>query len=217
MYIEYACYNYALSDEELKHNFTLAIKLGIKNIATFHMHLPAIKALTEELSLNISCPIDYPYGMSDSKTRSTAINAAAKAGATCVDIMVPAKFISNRKYDKLRDDIKNNLTICQENNLVARYILEYRVFNHETLAKTCQILKTLGIEYIFPASGHMIDDINDNLIAAKYLMAKSDIKVITNGNIWTAKHSDNIKLADIYGIRLHHVPSLELFLKNNSY
>jgi deoxyribose-phosphate aldolase len=217
MYIEYACYNYSLSDEELKHNFTLAIKLGIKNISAFHMHLPAIKALTEEPSLNISCPIDYPYGMSDSKTRSTAINAAAKAGATCVDIMVPAKFISNRKYDKLRDDIKNNLTICQENNLLARYVLEYRVFNHETLAKTCQILKTLGIEYIFPASGHMIDDINDNLIAAKYLMAKSGIKVITNGNIWTEKHSDNIKLADIYGIRLHHVPSLELFLKNNSY
>jgi deoxyribose-phosphate aldolase len=146
-----------------------------------------------------------------------SIATAAKAGATGVDIMVPAKFISNRKYDKLRDDIKNNMLACQENNLSVRYILEYRVFNHETLAKTCQIFKTLGIDYVFPSTGHMIDDIHDNLIASKYLMAKSQIKTIANGNIWTEKHAESVKLADIYGVRLHHIPSLELFLKNHSY
>jgi deoxyribose-phosphate aldolase len=214
MYLEYACYDYSLSDEELKNNISQAIKLGVKNISVHYLHLPILKSILGEMPINISCPIDYPYGLSDPKIRLMSIASAAKNGATIVDMVIPAKCISNRKYDKLRDDIKNNLTFCQENNLIIRYILEYRVFNHETLAKTCQILKTLGIDCAIPSTGHMIDDINDNLIAAKYLMAKSQINIITNGNIWSQKHIDSIKGSGVYGARFHYLPALELFLQN---
>lgn len=214
MYIEYACYDYSLSDEEIKNNFTVALKLGVKNISVHYIHLPIIKNLISEMPVGVSCPVDYPYGLSDPKIRLMGIANAAKNGATTIDMVMPAKYIANRKYDKLRDDIKTNLVMCQENNLILRYILEYRVFNHETLAKTCQILKTLGIEYVLPATGHMIDDINDNLIASKYLMAKSQIKTICNGNIWTEKHVQSVKSSDIHGIRIHHIPALELFLQN---
>lgn len=214
MHIEYACYDYSLSDEEIKQNIAAAIRLGVKNIAIHTAHLPVIKNIVTELPINISSPVDYPYGLSDAKIRLMGIANAAKNGANTIDMVIPAKYITNRKYDKLRDDIKTNLTMCQENNLILRYILEYRVFNHETLAKTCQIIKTLGIEYILPATGHMIDDINDNLIASKYLMAKSHINTICNGNIWTEKHVQSIKTSDVYGVRLHYIPSLELFLQN---
>lgn len=214
MYIEYACYDYSLSDEELKYNFTQAIKLGVKNISVHYPYLPILKNIVSEMPINISCPIDYPYGLSDMKIRLMGIANAAKNGSATIDLVAPAKFIANRKYDKLRDDIRTCFMLCQENNLILRYMLEYRVFNHETLAKTCQILKNLGIEYVIPATGQMIDDINDNLIACKYLMAKSEIKIITNGNIWTQKHVEAIKTSKIYGARFHYLPSLELFLQN---
>jgi len=216
MYIEYACYDHSLSDDEVKQNISEAINFGIKNIAIHYTYIPLIKPLIyqSEPSIILSSPIDYPYGLSDSKTRILAIENAAKAGASVIDITVPSKYISNRKYDKLRDDIKNNILICQKNNLIPRYILEYRVFNHETLAKTCQILKSLGVEYILPSTGHMIDNINDNLIACKYLMAKSGINIICNGNIWTNKQADTVRSSEVYGARLHHLPSIELFTKN---
>lgn len=214
MYLEYACYDYSLSDEELKTNITQAIKLGVKNISVHYLHLPILKNIFSEMPINVSCPIDYPYGMSDSKIRLMSIGNAAKNGATIADVVVPAKFIINRKYDKLREDIKTNLAFCQENNMVIRYILEYRVFNHETLAKTCQILKTLGVDCAIPATGQMIDDINDNLIAAKYLMAKSQINIIANGNIWSKRHIESIKASGVYGARFHYIPALELFLQN---
>ena len=217
MYIEYACYDYSLSDDEIKNNINSAIKMGAENIGLFYSGSSSfIKSILDDHpNVKLSCPIDYPYGLSDSKSRLFITSQLVKSGLHTLDLVVPAKFIANRKYDKLRDDIKNNLLICQENNINLRYILEYRVFNHETLAKTCQIFKSLGIEYVLPSTGHMIDDINDNLIAAKYLNTKSEIKVICNGNIWTNKQVENLKNSGVYGVRLHYLSSLEFFVKNN--
>jgi deoxyribose-phosphate aldolase len=216
MHIEYACYDYSLSDEEIKNNVALAIQLGIKHIGLHYINISLIKNLIEEHSLSISSPLDYPYGLLDSKNRLSVISSAIKSGAKTIDMVAPSKFISNRKYDKLRDDIKNSLILCQENDVDLRYILEYRVFNHETLAKTCQIFKSLGIQYILPATGHMLDDISDNIIACKYLSAKSKIQTICNGNIWTEKQAEILRSSNIYGTRLHHISSIALFLKNNT-
>jgi deoxyribose-phosphate aldolase len=216
MYIEYACYDYSLSDDEIKNNINSAIKMGAENIALFYSGSTTFikSVLDDHPNVKISCPVDYPYGLLDSKSRLFVVSQLAKSGVNSIDLVVPAKFIANRKYDKLRDDIKNNLLVCQENNINLRYILEYRVFNHETLAKTCQILKGLGIEYVFPSTGHMIDDINDNIIAAKYLHTKSEIKVICNGNMWVPKHVDNLKNSGVYGVRAHYLSSLDFFIKN---
>ena len=216
MYIEYACYDYSLSDEDIKNNVALAIQLGIKHIGLHYINIPLIKGLTEEHSLTVSAPLDYPYGLLDPKSRLSIIGSAIKSGAKTIDLVAPSKFIANRKYDKLRDDIKNSLALCQKNNVDLRYILEYRVFNHETLAKTCQIFKSLGVQCVLPATGHMLDDISDNMIACKYLSAKSKIQTICNGNIWTEKQAEILRLSNIYGARLHHISSVALFLKNNT-
>jgi deoxyribose-phosphate aldolase len=216
MHIEYACYDYSLSDDEIKTNILNIIQLGIKDIATHYSNLNALKVLAKDHDVKFACPIDYPYGLSDSKSRLFLVNQAIKNGASTLDVVIPAKPIVNRKYDKLRDDIKSITEICNQDNINIRYMLEYRVFNHETLAKACQILKGLGISTILPSTGHLIDDINDNIIAAKYLSGKSGISVICNGNIWTIKQAENVKNSKVYGVRLHYLASLELFNKNKS-
>jgi hypothetical protein len=75
---------------------------------------------------------------------------------------------------------------------------------------------TMGISTILPSTGQLIDDINDNIIAAKYLASKSGVSVICNGNIWTKKQVENIQNSKTHGIRLHYLASLELFLKNKT-
>lgn len=216
MYTEYVCYDYSLSDKELKHNISSATKLGIKNIGLHYVNANLIKPIVSnaDSQISLSSPIDFPYGISDSRNRLMQINTAIKSGINTIDIVAPSKFIANRKYDKLRDDIQNNTLLCKEHNVNIRYILEYRVFNHETLAKTCQILKELGIDQIIPSTGMMLDDINDNIIASKYLATKSGINVICNGNIWQDKQVKSVIAANIYGIRIHHIPVIEILYKN---
>ncbi len=216
MQIQYACYDYILPEEEIKKNITNALKLGIKNISTYSYSLSSIRSLISN-DIDLSVPVDFPYGISDSKIRNFSINQLSKIeNVKTIDLAAPAKILVNRKYDKFRDDVKSNLDICNENNIKLRYVLEYRIFSHEILAKVCQILYSLGIKEVFPSTGQMLDDINDNIIATKYLSSKSEIKVISNGNIWNLTQIDNIKNSSIYGIRFHNINSLELFLKNNA-
>jgi deoxyribose-phosphate aldolase len=214
MYIEYACYDISINEDEVKQNVQSAIKLNPTTISVHQYSLSSLKGLVPE-SIKVSCTVDYPMGLGDLSSRSHVVQQIAKnSQVNIIDLNIPSKLIVNRKYDKFREDIKVNLEICKNHNIELRYVLEYRIFSHEILAKVCQILKTFGIEYVLPSSGFLLDDINDNVIAAKYLMAKSDIKVICNGNIWTQQQIDNISKSGVYGIRVGYIPTLELLAKN---
>lgn len=210
MYIEFACLDYSLTETDVQNKIKYAIDRGINNICSFSYSINLIKSIDPKV--NIFCPIDFPYGILDSKNRNHILNSLIKNNIAGIDLMIPTKIISNRKYEKLREDVRSNLEICKNNGLQLRYMLEYRVYNHEILAKICQILKDLGIDTILPSTGTMLDDINDNLIACSFLNTKSNIQVICNGNIYTEKHANNIKKTNLYGIRLHHANSIDLFL-----
>lgn len=211
---EYACHDISINEDEVKSLISSAVKLSPHGISIHPYSLNSIKGLIPD-NIKISCPIDYPMGLNDISTRNTIVQYVARSNmVSVIDLSIPSKLIVNRKYDKFREDIKTNLDICKQNNVQLRYVLEYRIFSHEILAKICQIIKTFEIEYVLPSSGFLLDDINDNIIAAKYLMTKSDIKVICNGNIWTKQQVDNVVKSGVYGVRVAHIPALELLTKN---
>ena len=214
-HIEYACYDYSLNEIETENNILSAVKAGVNSVSVFSYSLNNTKNLLQvkEKKILVSCPVDFPYGLSDPKSRSFMVSQLCKAGVDSIDLFIPTKIISNRKYDKFRDDVKNNLEICNEHNVKLRYVLEYRVYSHEVLAKVCQILLSFGIDTIFPSSGMMIDDINDNLIACNFLHVKSKIKTISTANCYSDKHYKIINnTADLYGIRFFHISSLNSYI-----
>lgn len=211
MYTEYACLDYALTEIEVRSNIDYAINHGINNMSVLSYSVSSLKDLFSSISL--SCPLDYPYGLSDIKSRNSMTLQACKSGVKVIDMVTPNKILANRKYDKFRDDIRSNLAICQEHGILLRYMLEYRTFSHEILAKVCQILRSLEIMTVLPSSGIFLDDINDNLIVCNFLHTKSGIDVICNGNVYTDKQMTNIKMADNYGLRLYNKHSLELYEK----
>jgi deoxyribose-phosphate aldolase len=214
-HIEYACYDYSLNEAEVESNINTAIKAGVTCVSVLPYSISTIKNIPaiKDKNIQISCPADFPNGLCDPKTRNFLITQLSKLNINYIDLFIPTKIITNRKYEKFRDDIRTNLEICRENNIKLRYILEYRVYNHEVLAKVCQILLDFGVDTILPSSGTMIDDINDNLIACNFLMTKSKINTICTGNIYTEKQALTIKNMDnLYGIRLFHLPSIKIVL-----
>ena len=72
-------------------------------------------------------------------------------------------------------------------------------------------MKDLGINQVYSSTGHMLDDINDNLIASNYLSQKAGISTIVNGNIWTEDQIKRILKTDVYGIRFNSLFSIDLF------
>jgi len=217
MYIDYK-----ITDVDINET---AVKDIIKEISAFRLVnsitspyylLKTIKSNLETKDIQLSCIIDYPLGFSDAKTRLTAIESASKIGVDMIDIVMPQNLASNRKYDKIRDDIKQTLDICGSNKIEPRYILEYRVFDHHCLKKICEILDNAGIKKIFPSTGYFIDNLADNLIASDFLHQNSkDLQIICSANIWNLKHFEILNKANIFGIRISYLEILRNFLTYN--
>jgi deoxyribose-phosphate aldolase len=214
MLLEFCQHDYTLNEHENKEIILEAIKYKPDYISVFSYYAKNVAQLT---NIPIICPIDFPIGINDSKTRLTMGEFAIKNGARILDITFPAQLIGNRKYDKFREDIKNFNNLGIEHNIDIRYILEYRKYSYELLYKLTQILLDFGISTILLSTGYFLDDINDNIIAASMISKKNvNINIILTGNIWTKEHMDNIIKSGMAGIRVSNIHGLKLFNQNIS-
>ena len=216
MIIEYCSYDISLSDEEFKQNINSAISYRPKTISVLSSYVRLAKNLLPE-DITLSTSIDYPLGTSDTKNRNTAIETSIKAGAKVINLVSQPYYFCNRKYDKFRDDIKTNLEICNSHGVELRYTLEYRVFTYELLYKVSQILLDIGVNTIYPSSGYLLDDINDNILATALINKKIPINIISNGNIWNISQIKTVYKANLFGIMVNSSNALKLLNENNSF
>ena len=154
-------------------------------------------------TLILSCPIDFPYGLSETKVRQHETLSAIKRGATAIDLILNPVYLLNDKAEKLIKDIRANKAICSDNDVIFRVMLDYHSFTQEIYSQMIFICKNLRLPYIFPSTGHFSDDYMDNLIVSKLIQAQyPSAKVITNGNIWKKEHYDTVSKSGLHGVRL---------------
>jgi deoxyribose-phosphate aldolase len=213
MIIEFSAYDQATSNEELKSILNKIKHIKVDTICVFLNHIKLAKDNLPE-HIKISTPIDYPLGILDTKTRISAIESSIKQGAQIINVVAPTQYLCNRKYDKLRDDIKQISELCLSNNIILRYILEYRIFSYDLLYKVSQILSAGGVDTIYPSTGFFLDDINDNIVASALINKKSPINIICNGNIWNNDQIKKIYKSQLFGIKVNSINALKLLQEN---
>ena len=213
MYTEY--YINTIDDKEidLKNNIDIIIKQSVANVVASYDHAKFIKK--NYPNLNIGCFVDYPCANGDIERRQDLINDAIKIGINYINITIPFYQVINRKYNKLKEDVKKNLDLCQKSNIDIRYMLEYRKFDHQLLCKVCDVLKDGGITTVYPSTGFFLDNIEDNIIACAYLYEKTGINTIVNGNIWQKNQVDNIYKINPYGFSSNQLNSFDLINNKN--
>ena len=210
-HIEYGYYDIASNELETKQTIEKALIYNPSVISVFPYYLKGIKNHITKNSAKLSTIIDYPFGVSDLKSRQSSVELAIKNGAEIIELVTPAHFLCNRKYDKFREDINTHKSICSENNIELRYVLEYRVFTLELLYKICQILVGHKIDTIYPSSNHLLDNLADNILASVMINQKIDnIKIVVNGNAWTDAHVDTLlSNKKIYAYKTNNIYTLE--------
>lgn len=208
-YIEYSLYHMDFDENEIKLNLDKIKNYAISCVSVPYFYTKNTKATLKETNIIVSNSIDYPLGIMDTKSRNCAVLNSIENGAQKVELVFPNVFLANKKYDKIRNDIKSNKQICDDNNIPLFVYLEYRVFTHQSLIKACDILKEFNINYAYASTGHMIDNIDDNIIATVLLSQKSNITTIFTGNIWTKEHFKKIDKHNISHIRTNSITSIE--------
>jgi deoxyribose-phosphate aldolase len=213
MYIDFYINDIEINELKSKEIVKEILSYGCVSSITVPSYLvKSVKPLLPS-HIELSCFIDYPIGISDSKTRLYSIEQAKKLGISTIDISMPQYLAANRKYNKIREDIQNVIDTCFSDNIKIRYILEYRIFDHRCLKKICEIFDSFGIQYVFPSTGYFIDNLADNIIASNFLHQNSkNINIISTGNIWLNKHFEILKKSKIFGFRTNSLHSLKNFV-----
>jgi deoxyribose-phosphate aldolase len=197
MHIEYFINSIDTKETEIKDTIDSISKSSINAICGIYPHIKYIKKNYPKIT--VGTMIDYPLGYMDNNRRQDCIADAINIGSNVINITVPFHDIINRRYSKFKDDIEKNVTLCLNNNVKIRYVLEYRKFDHSLLAKVCGILMQYGVDTVYPSSGFFLDSIEDNIIACAYLHEKTGINTIVNGNIWTKNHFGSILKINPFG------------------
>ena len=133
MYIDFALIDTEVNETTARALINEIQPYQINSITLPYYLIKPVKNLVSSPT-QISCLIDFPLGISDLKTRRCAVEQAIKAEVDLLDVAMPQNLAANRKYDKIRDDIKNIIETT-ENKVGIRYILEYRMFDHHCLKK----------------------------------------------------------------------------------
>lgn len=158
----------------------------------------------------ISCPIDVPHGISDSRVRQHAIIAAAKKGAGAVDLCVSPIHVANKNEDKLEDDLNTQIRICEDYGLLLRTVLEYRLYDYQTIKLVLGVLNACGIEYAIPSSGTILDDPFDNIIICAAMEIDYNLKAIYNAELWLDNQFKLIQTNNIFGIRIRSMSAFSV-------
>lgn len=212
IYKELAIYDLDSSELDIKQTIEKAIQLDINSISIPYAYTKMCKSILSDFGhITISNAIDYPFGLSDIKSRNCMIQNSIDNGAQKIDIVFQNNYLSNKKYEKSRQDIITNLEICKKNNVELTYYLEYRVFTHQSLIKACNILLESSINKVYVSTGYMLDDMHDNIIAVNLLQQKTNAKPIFTGNIWTKNHVNILKKNNIQQLRFNNLNSIKTY------
>jgi len=211
-YKEYAAYDLDSCEADLKLNIDKISSHSIDVVTVPYFYTKFLKTLINN-TIPVGNAIDYPFGISDIKSRNSAVLNALENGATQISIVFQNNYLSNKKYDKLRQDISSNLEICKKFNVPIIYYLEYRIFTHQSLIKACNLLMESSLSQVYVSTGYMLDDIHDNIIAMNLLQQKTNINPIFTANIWTKDHVNLLKKNNIHSIRFNNINAIKTYFQ----
>lgn len=209
MYVEYYNNNIEYKDIDIKNELTILEKFPISGILGFPKYIRYINKNLKNDDIKRGVFIDYPLSYNSSENRLSMIIEAIDIGVNFIVIPIPFYYIINRKYDQFKSDIQTNINLCNTNHIQVRYMLEYRKFDSQLLTKVCKILIENTIDIVYPATGFFIDNIDDHLIASRYLIDKTGIKTIINTNVWTSDQVNKLSKNNIYGISINNTECLK--------
>lgn len=208
--IEYGHYDLASNEVEVKDCVMQALRFQPNTISVLPYYVKSIKGLVVGHA-DLSCVIDYPFGVSDTQSRITSLEQSIKDGVDIVELVMCSPLLCNRKYDKLRKELDFCTKLCNDHAIELRFILEYKIFAADLLYKAASLLQEFNITTIYPSANFLIDSISDNILAGMLIQQKNpSLKIIFNGSAWTDEQLDMVlNNTNIYGYKTSNIYTLE--------
>ena len=199
MFAEIACYGQDATFDDILTTIFVSSEEGANCVALPSGFMGRVGDFLKDQ--RFSAVIDFPYGISTTQVRLHEIILAIRQGATLIDLVLNGSYLKEENWKKVEEDLKTCLTVCKQNNVILRPILEYKLFSPKTVLKTCEVLEKHNITTVINSTGSIIDDPSDNAIICHSIQKNTSISVISCSNRITPKYFDIFVDMDIEGFR----------------
>lgn len=179
----------AISLEDLNSFVDLASSYQIDNICLPSFFLPYVKCE----GLSIASQIDFPYGLSSTKTRVKEVIYSCDSGAQVIDLTINPFLMANDSKDKIIDEIKIINDICKDKRKSLRCIIEYRLFDSKFILDFCDELYKNKVDSVICSTGTMSDVFDDACLIAAYLSEMTPMNIIISSSVRTKKDYEELK------------------------
>ena len=200
MLTELACYNQDSTYNDILKTIFVASEKDISSVAIPSGFMSRVGDFLKNQKL--SAAIDFPYGLGSTQVRLHEVILAIRQGASFIDLVINNSYIKEENWRKIREDLKACLSVCRQNNVELRAVMEYRLFPIETVLLMCELFNTIGVYHVVNSTGFVVDDISDNAITSRQMQEKTGVFVTSCVRAFTEAHLKIFKDMDIYALRL---------------
>jgi len=200
MLTELACYNQDSTHADILEAIFIASEKRIDSVAIPSGFMSRVDEFLKHQKF--SAAIDFPYGLSSTQVRVHEIILAIRQGASFIDVVINNSYIKEENWRKIREDIKACLTVCNQNNVELRAIIEYRLFPVKTVLLMCDLLNINGVFNVINSTGFVADDLSENAIISYEMQTKTGVLVTSCVRGFNKKYHDVFKELNIHCLRL---------------
>tara|TARA_Y100000593_G_scaffold89635_1_gene174288 strand:+ start:5672 stop:6304 length:633 start_codon:yes stop_codon:yes gene_type:complete len=200
MLTELACYNQDSTYSEILETVFVASEKNLDSVAIPSGFMSRVSDFLKDQKF--SAAIDFPYGLSSTQVRVHEIIMAIRQGASFIDLVIHNGYIKEKNWRKIKEDLKACMSVCDQNKVNIRAIIEYRLFPVETVLLMCDLLNTIGVYNVVNSTGFVADDINDNAIISHQMQDKTGVFVTSCVRAFNEKHIRIFEELDVHALRL---------------
>ena len=200
MLTELACYNQDSTYNDILKTIFIASEKNVSSVAIPSGFMSRVGDFLKDQKF--SAAIDFPYGLSSTQVRLHEVILAIRQGASFVDLVINNSYIKEKNWRKIREDLKACLSICNQNSVELRAIIEYRLFSVDTVLLMCELFNANGVYHVINSTGFVADDISDNAIISHQMQEKTGVFVTSCVRAFTESHIKTFEDMDIYTLRL---------------
>ena len=200
MLTELACYNQDSTYNDILKTIFVASEKNVSSVAIPSGFMSRVGDFLKDQKF--SAAIDFPYGLSSTQVRLHEVILAIKQGASFIDLVINNSYVKEKNWRKIRKDLKACLSVCNQNNIELRAIIEYRLFSVDTVLLMCELFTANGVHHVINSTGFVVDDISDNAIISHQMQEKTGVFVTSCVRAFTESHIQTFKDMDIYTLRL---------------
>lgn len=132
---------------------TEARQYGFATVCVNPYWVPLAAAALRGTSVKVCTVAGFPLGASMTEVKRAEAEAAIRAGASEVDMVINIGALRSADYDTVKIDIQSVVEVCHRAGVLVKVILETALLDHRQKVIACVLAKLAGADFVKTSTG----------------------------------------------------------------